>query len=90
MTPAAARPAATTEVDRLIVAVRTAGNRLDALGPLRDARLWAARCALDTAVLMLLTYRQADEDTELAAVAAARASVVAATDAVVTSRERRS
>lgn len=89
MNPTTARLTATTQVDQLIVDVRRAGDLLDALSPLRDARLWAARCALHAAVLMLLTYQRSDEDAELAAVAAARASVVAATSAVVTSREMR-
>ncbi|MFD7659754.1 hypothetical protein ACFV4N_37755 [Actinosynnema sp. NPDC059797] len=81
-------PAPAEELDGLLDDVRRAGRRLDALTPLDDATLWAARCALDASALLLQAYHDANPETALEAVAASRASVVAATDAVRTSRER--
>lgn len=76
------------ELDRLLADLRRVGRALDALAPLDDAALWAARCALDASALLLQAYHDASPETALEAVAASRASVVAATDAVLTSRER--
>jgi hypothetical protein len=78
----------TSDVDRLLADLRRAGRALDALTPLDDAALWAARCALDASALLVQSYHDANPETMVEAVAASRASVVAATDAVRRSRER--
>ncbi|SDW50457.1 holo-[acyl-carrier-protein] synthase [Amycolatopsis xylanica] len=57
------------------------GAELDALSPLDDPLLWAARCSLDAATLLLQAYANEDRETVLEAVAAARASVSAASGA---------
>ncbi|MFI9812635.1 hypothetical protein [Saccharothrix variisporea] len=76
------------ELDRLLADLRRASHALDALAPLDDAVLWAARCALDASALLVRSYQDTNPETMSEAVAASRASAVAATDAARRSRER--
>ncbi|HKN51737.1 MAG TPA: hypothetical protein VJX66_04510 [Amycolatopsis sp.] len=68
-------------VTGLLGEVSRASEELDALAPLGDPLLWAARCALDASALLLRAYTADDHEATLEAVAAARASVVAAANA---------
>jgi hypothetical protein len=64
-------------------ALRLATAELDRLDPIRDERLWAARCALDAARLLLAAHHHPGRDALLEAVAAARAASAAATGAAL-------
>nr|WP_042193673.1 holo-ACP synthase [Kibdelosporangium sp. MJ126-NF4]CTQ98355.1 Holo-[acyl-carrier protein] synthase (EC 2.7.8.7) [Kibdelosporangium sp. MJ126-NF4] len=66
-----------------------AAGELDAMSPIDDPLLWAARCSLDAATLLLRAYASEDREALLEAVAAARASVSAATDAARTKGDKR-
>jgi hypothetical protein len=74
----------------LLHRLREAGAELDAIGAIGEPLLWATQCSLDAAILLLhafvrsLTESGQDHEALLEAIAAARASVVAATFAART------
>ena len=74
----------------LLRRLRQAGADLDALVPIDEPLLWATRCSLDAAILLLhafvgsSAYSDQERMAVLEAVAAARAGVVAATIAART------
>jgi hypothetical protein len=68
-------------VTGLLGDVRRLGAELEALTPIDDPLLWAARCALDASALLLRAYTTDDHEATLEAVAAARATVAAAANA---------
>ncbi len=68
-------------VTGVTTALGLAAAELDRLDPIRDERLWAARCALEAARLMLTAHQYPGRDALLEAIAAVRAASAAATGA---------
>ncbi|MDT8912941.1 hypothetical protein [Amycolatopsis sp. PS_44_ISF1] len=63
--------------------LRLATEELDRFDPIRDERLWAARCALEAARLLLTAHSHPGRETLLEAIAATRAASAAATGAAL-------